>query len=161
MSCRKTFIMCRCTIYINGININTYISYKQYLAITCILNNTSSLIKNNFITLITQLTNAKQVVCQVFNQVHIFNKSIGYITDIANTNDLSFWIISKGNVSTVLYLSKTWKLKVIPCHVSWISTIQVPLIFSFLWSLRKKFISFKYPKLLGSLNVSNSSFYRT
>ena len=138
MQCEKTFIMGRCTIYINGINITTSISNKQNFVITCILNNTFSFIKNNFITFATQLTNTNQIAFQIFNQTYIFNESWRYFINNTNSKDLSLWIVSKGKISTIFNFGEAWNPSIVFGHMPWTTTVQLPFIFLLLQPLQKK-----------------------
>lgn len=70
------------------------------------------------------------------------------------------WIIFKGYFSTIFDLDKTRKPRVIACHMSRVSTVQVPFVSSSLIRT-EKISSFRYRKLFGSLYISNDSFWNS
>ena len=56
--------------------------------------------KTNSKTFVTQLTNAKQIKFQIFNKKHIFDLSIRIVTNIANSSDNTFGVVTKRNIPT-------------------------------------------------------------
>ena len=152
--------MSRCTLYVNGININTPISNKQSFAITCILNNTSSFIKNDFITFVTQLTRLILIkLCFKFSTKYTFSIRVEEtLLTLPILRIFPFELSPKESSPPFLILVK---LETMYSFRSYALNNHCPstICSSSSSSPVEKISSLRYLNLFGSLSVSNGSFW--
>ena len=107
--------------------------------------------KNNFVrSFITDLSNAKQVISQIFNKIDSFYLNFGVEMNASSSDDVSSFLVSKVDVSSVDGL-EVGENVLEAGHVTGASTIKIP---SLLLNIRFWFTSFSHERQsFGTMKV--------